>query len=254
MLRHVFADEEITPAEIPPLAGIRIAPDIAFQVRMVDVDAVVENRHRDAVPQRARPRLARLDHRQMPLLGARRRNRHPLELGNEIRERKGDLGAVGELVGKLAHALGDIGAPRVVDDHLIAVERVARADFEMKLVEQRLALGLRGLRLETNDRLAIDDANGTVLVAKGGALDLVGADPLPFGRGREAVHRLAERRRDHGIGQKRRAPGRRGGRLEHPRPLDHMGCERHLIELDPARLPESQFHGNPSCHLWLRDQ
>lgn len=163
------------------------------------------------------PGLAGFHDVELPLLGMGTRGAHALELGNKIGERECDLLGLGQSVGELDHALGDIASARVEYGHLIADEGIARTHFELELGEHGPALGLRRGGLEAHDRLAINDAQLSRIVAKRRHLDLVGADRCTLDPAAGGADRLAEVSRDNPVGQERRPRRVRALRLEDPR-------------------------------------
>src|SRR5262249_3871849 len=98
----VLVDEKVAAVEIARLVAIRPPPNP--QVRMLDVDAIVENGDRDPLPARMLPGLAGFDDVELPLLGMGTGGAHALELGDEIGEGERDLLGLGQSVGELDHA------------------------------------------------------------------------------------------------------------------------------------------------------
>src|SRR5262245_31014677 len=67
LIAVVFVNEEIAPAQVPPLIAIRPPPNIAAQIGMLDVHAVVDDCDRNPFPARVAPCLAHLGDVQVPM-------------------------------------------------------------------------------------------------------------------------------------------------------------------------------------------
>src|SRR5262245_29895835 len=140
-IQAILVDEKVATEEIARLVAIRTSANA--QVRMLDVDAIVENGDCDPLPARMPPGLAGVHDVELPLLGMGTGGAHALEFGNEMGEGERDLLGFGQSVRKLDHAFGDIAPAGIENGHLIADEGVARAHLQLEVGEHRPAFGLR---------------------------------------------------------------------------------------------------------------
>ncbi len=180
LARIVVRHEEIAPDPIRR-ALVGVLPDPRLEVRMVDVDAIVEHRDHDgALAARDLPGARRVDVlalgraaralvAQVPL---RRRNgrqrRLPPVLRNEIRRGEHNFVERRPLVGDFEQFLAGVLAVRVIDDVLVARERVAPPHREPARGKELLARCRGDLGLEPDDDLAVHDAQRAArLVAEG---------------------------------------------------------------------------------------
>src|ERR1700730_5206407 len=183
VIRRVLSDKEITAEKIARFIGIRFALDVSLQIRMIDVNAIVQDGNNYSVALCGAPGLSGLDDRQMPLRRDRLRcHEAALELRDKIRERKYDLLRLGQFIRQIDHALGDILPFRIERDDLIVVERIAIAYRQPELVEHAVLSCSRHPRLESDHDFSVDHSQGARAVAKDGRFDLVDSRAGQFGR------------------------------------------------------------------------
>ena len=165
----VVGQEEVAPVAIGR-RGVGVLPDARLEIRMVDVDAVVQHRDDDgALAAGDLPGLAHIDVLvllratraaidQVPLRRGNPRHREAPVLRDEVRRREHHVVERRPRVGDLEQLLARVLPVRVIHHDLVTRPGIAPAHDEAVLGQDAASGRLRHLVPEAHDDLAVDDA------------------------------------------------------------------------------------------------